>query len=189
MLFFFLGIMKWIWKEEAGGYRYCEDRNNSWRYFDHRKYERQARSYTFSATSCARISISFSFNVSSSNLFFWLSISFSCLAIMKSFFSKCFFPVNGSFSIITPYFSAISIYRRLISSSKLTLQLLVLFFFLSGFDDDNSDYTLKKYVIQQNKVIQVNDAENKFVLFHEKDFGRIIQVRYKWKESWNESFS
>ena len=56
-------------------------------------------------------------------------------------------------------------------------------------DDDNSDYTLKKYVIQQNKVIQVNDAENKFVLFHEKDFGRIIQVRYKWKESWNESFS
>ncbi len=32
------------------------------------------------------------------------------------------------------------------------------------------DYTLKKYVIQQNKVIQVNDAENKFVLFHEKDF-------------------
>jgi len=48
---------------------------------------------------------------------------------------------------------------------------------------------IKKYVIQQNKVIQVTDAENKFVLFHEKDFGKIIQVRYKWKESWNESFS
>ena len=42
---------------------------------------------------------------------------------------------------------------------------------------------------RQNKVIQVTDAENKFVLFHEKDFGKIIQVRYKWKESWNESFS
>ena len=61
-------------------------------------------------------------------------------------------------------------------------------FILKG-EDDNSDYTLKKYVIQQNKVIQVTDAENKFVLFHEKDFGKIIQVRYKWKESWNESFS
>lgn len=55
--------------------------------------------------------------------------------------------------------------------------------------DDNTDYTLKKYVIQQKQVIQVNDAENKFVLFHEKDFGRIVQVRYKWKASWNDSFS
>lgn len=42
-------------------------------------------------------------------------------------------------------------------------------------DDDNSDYTLKKYVIQQNKVIQVNDAENKFVLFHEKILGGLFR--------------
>lgn len=55
--------------------------------------------------------------------------------------------------------------------------------------DDNTDYTLKKYVIQQKQVIQVNDAENKFVLFHEKDFGRVVQVRYKWRASWNDFFS
>ena len=55
-------------------------------------------------------------------------------------------------------------------------------------EDDGSDDTLKRYVINQGKTIRVTDEPHKLVLFHEKGFGRIVQVCYKWRASWNEDF-
>lgn len=44
--------------------------------------------------------------------------------------------------------------------------------------------------VMRGQSFTVGDSGNDedFVLYHDKDFGRIVQVMYKWKESWNESF-
>ena len=59
---------------------------------------------------------------------------------------------------------------------------------LKGIRSADGEPNLDRYVINGGNTIQVTDAENDFVLFHEKDFGRVVQVFYKWNTSWNEYF-
>jgi hypothetical protein len=59
---------------------------------------------------------------------------------------------------------------------------------LKGIRSADGEPNLARYVINEGNIVQVTDAENEFVLFHEKDFGRVVQVFYKWKEKWNDNF-
>ena len=59
---------------------------------------------------------------------------------------------------------------------------------LKGIRSADGEPNLDRYVINGGNTIQVTDAENDFVLFHEKDFGRVVQVFYRWNMSWNEYF-
>ena len=59
---------------------------------------------------------------------------------------------------------------------------------LKGIRSADGEPNLERYVINGGNTIQVTDAENDFVLFHEKDFGRVVQVFYRWNMSWNEYF-
>lgn len=53
-------------------------------------------------------------------------------------------------------------------------------FIMKGYTNDASDEnTIDKYVINQGQTIQVTGVDGKFVLHHEKDLGRVVQVRYK----------
>lgn len=62
-------------------------------------------------------------------------------------------------------------------------------FIMKGYTPDASDEnTIDKYVINQGQTIQVTGVDGKFVLYHEKDLGRIVQARYKPDNGngWNE---
>ena len=59
---------------------------------------------------------------------------------------------------------------------------------LKGIRSADGEPNLDRYVINGGNIIQVTDAKNDFVLFHEKDFGRVVQIFYKWNQQWNEYF-
>lgn len=62
-------------------------------------------------------------------------------------------------------------------------------FILKGYTSDTSDKnTIDKVVINQGRTLQVTEADGEIVLYHEKDLGRIVQVRYKPSSGngWNE---
>lgn len=59
---------------------------------------------------------------------------------------------------------------------------------LKGIRSADGEPNLDRYVINERKIIQVTDAKNDFVLFHEKDFGRVVQIFYRWNQKWNEYF-
>lgn len=53
-------------------------------------------------------------------------------------------------------------------------------FILKGYTSSTSDEnTIDRYVINQGNTLQVTEADGKIVLYHEKDLGRVAQVRYK----------
>lgn len=45
-------------------------------------------------------------------------------------------------------------------------------------------------MINKGQTIQVTEVDGKFVLYHEKDLGRIVQVRYKPNtgNGWDDNF-
>lgn len=62
-------------------------------------------------------------------------------------------------------------------------------FIMKGYTYDTTDEnTIDKYVINQGQTIQVTGVDGKFVLYHEKDLGRIVQARYKpdYGNGWND---
>lgn len=62
-------------------------------------------------------------------------------------------------------------------------------FIMKGYTDDTSDEnTIDKYVVNKKQTIQVTGVDGKFVLYHEKDLGRIVHARYKPDNGngWNE---
>ena len=64
-------------------------------------------------------------------------------------------------------------------------------YIMKGYTYDTSDEnTIDKYVINKGQTIQVTDVDGKFVLYREKDLGRIVQVLYKpdTGDSWDDSF-
>lgn len=64
-------------------------------------------------------------------------------------------------------------------------------YILKGYTYDTSDEnTIDKYVINKGQTIQVTDVDGKFVLYREKDLGRIVQVMYKpdTQNGWDDYF-
>lgn len=64
-------------------------------------------------------------------------------------------------------------------------------YIMKGYTYDTSDEnTIDKYVINKGQTIQVTGVDGKFVLYHEKDLGRIIQVMYKPSSGngWDDDF-
>ena len=64
-------------------------------------------------------------------------------------------------------------------------------YIMKGYTYDTSDeYTIDKYVINKGQTIQVTEVDGKFVLYHEKDLGRIVEVRYKPNtgNGWDDNF-
>ena len=64
-------------------------------------------------------------------------------------------------------------------------------YIMKGYTYNTSDeYTIDKYVINKGQTIQVTEVDGKFVLYHEKDLGRIVQVRYKPNtgNGWDDDF-
>lgn len=64
-------------------------------------------------------------------------------------------------------------------------------YIMKGYTYNTSDeYTIDKYVINKGQTIQVTEVDGKFVLYHEKDLGRIVQVRYKPNtgNGWDDNF-
>ena len=64
-------------------------------------------------------------------------------------------------------------------------------YIMKGYTYDTSDEnTIDKYVINKGQTIQVTDVDGKFVLYREKDLGRIVQVLYKpdTGDGWDDNF-
>lgn len=64
-------------------------------------------------------------------------------------------------------------------------------YIMKGYTYNTSDEnTIDKYVINKGQTIQVTGVDGKFVLYHEKDLGRIIQVMYKPSSGngWDDDF-